>query len=68
MCDVALRWTSLLAAQKSSAAGVALVARVIVATVFVVVAAGFYYWGLPYAYGVKLTTEEHAARKWISTW
>jgi hypothetical protein len=36
--------------------------------VFASVAAGFWYWGLPYAYGYKVTPAEHAARMWSKKW
>ena len=36
--------------------------------VFFIVALGFWYWGLPYAYGFPLSPEEHASRMWVSKW
>ena len=36
--------------------------------VFAGVGVGFWYWGLPYAYGMPLTPEEHAARHWLAKW
>jgi dolichyl-phosphate-mannose--protein O-mannosyl transferase len=43
-------------------------AAVLVAGVFGLATAGFWYWGAPYAYGLPLTAEQHAARKWLPTW
>jgi dolichyl-phosphate-mannose--protein O-mannosyl transferase len=35
---------------------------------FASVAAGFWYWGIPYTYGMKISAEQNAARKWVSKW
>ena len=35
---------------------------------FFVVAAGFWYWGVPFAYGYKIGAEETKARLWSKKW
>jgi dolichyl-phosphate-mannose--protein O-mannosyl transferase len=63
VCDIALRWTATAGRPMLRAVVVACVAAV-----FVIVAWGFYYWGLPYAYGFPLSHDQHQARRWISKW
>ena len=62
VCDVAVRWASLPGVNKLAPVLAA------IAVVFIGVAAGFYYWGLPYAYGIPLTSEQHRARMWHPKW
>jgi dolichyl-phosphate-mannose--protein O-mannosyl transferase len=57
---VVIRW-SLLQGKAWQGLGLAL-------GLFVASGAGFWYWGLPYALGFPLTSEEHEARKWLPKW
>jgi dolichyl-phosphate-mannose--protein O-mannosyl transferase len=60
VCHVAVRWSRL--------TGRPAIGTALVASVYLLAGAGFWYWGIPYAYGTPLTWEQHQARKWISTW
>lgn len=76
VCDMGLRMSLAPALGKHGASGVwAWVVRhrvggmrVLLASLFVIVAAGFWYWGMPYAYGFPLTQEQHRARMWVRKW
>jgi dolichyl-phosphate-mannose--protein O-mannosyl transferase len=45
-----------------------LLARGIVCFLYICACAGFYYWALPYAYGVPLTLKQHRERMWVHAW
>jgi dolichyl-phosphate-mannose--protein O-mannosyl transferase len=43
-------------------------ARAFLGTLYGCAWLGFYYWTLPYGYGVPLTWEEHRKRMWVRAW
>ena len=55
-----------------AAAGRSRVARVaatlLTIACFASVAAGFWYWGIPYTYGMRMTAEQNHARMWSKKW
>ena len=52
------------AAQRARAA----VALAVSAAAFGLVTAAFFYWGLPYTYGLKISHAQHEARMWMQKW
>ena len=44
------------------------VAAGVAGALFLVVGAAFWYWGLPYAYGYKISAEANRARLWSKKW
>jgi hypothetical protein len=51
-----------------TAAAGRLAAAATTAACFASVALAFWYWGLPYAYGMRITAEQNAARRWNRKW
>jgi dolichyl-phosphate-mannose--protein O-mannosyl transferase len=44
------------------------ISRGFVYAIFAFALLGFYYWALPYAYGVPLTLKQHRERMWVHAW
>lgn len=44
------------------------IAPAVTVAAFAIVSAAFYYWCLPYGYGMRLSWEQHQARKWVAKW